>query len=511
LFQRAIKASIPTGITRLGDKTAVINHASTKRIINARLGRGFPDQRHNVLYIDVWEDFLKLNNGTVDLTIGSLWANIWQMSWPMLIIMLLNFLVGIVDVYVAGFISPQVQAAVGYVSQLSFLTIIIANAISIGSLALVARAVGAGESGKAVEVARQSLMFGGIIAVALTLPGLLFYKEIVVLIGFPMEIREMAGKFLQVFALAIGSNYLLIISNSLFRACGEVKKPLLTMTVVSVINIIFNFVLVFGVFPFPAMGYIGIAVASACAVTVGTIMNLLFFRFGSWAPIYKFPWTLSGEIIRKMLSISWPAALLQIAWNAGSIILYNILSRLGEASIPALAAITNGFRIEGVIFLPAFALNMAASVLIGQNLGAGNPDRAEKVGWKIGMTGVVLMSLMALIIFILAEKISAVFTDDPAVLAETVRYLRFNMLSEPFMALSVVLGGGLQGAGDTKGTMWIVGTAMWLIRLPLAYLLALVLGYGATGVWIAMIVSMFIQGILMVRRFHGGKWKEVKV
>jgi putative MATE family efflux protein len=212
-----------------------------------------------------------------------------------------------------------------------------------------------------------------------------------------------------------------------------------------------------------------------------------------------------------MLSISWPAALLQIAWNAGSIVLYNVLSRLGDASITALAAITNGFRIEGVIFLPAFALNMAASVLIGQNLGAGNPQRAEKVGWKIGMTGVVLMSSMALVIFILAERIAAAFTDNPAVLAETVRYLRFNMLSEPFMALSVVLGGGLQGAGDTRGTMWVVGTAMWLIRLPLAYIFALMLGYGATGVWIAMVVSMVIQGVLMAKRFHGGKWKEVRV
>ncbi|MGO9950744.1 MAG: MATE family efflux transporter [Dissulfurispiraceae bacterium] len=454
---------------------------------------------------------VKFKNGTVDLTIGSLWANIWHMSWPMLIIMLLNFLVGIVDVYVAGFISPKVQAAVGYVSQLSFLTIIIANAISIGSLSLVARAVGAGESARAVQIARQALMFGGIIAVVLTIPGLVFYKEIVILIGFPSEIRDMGGKFLQIYAIALGSNYLLIISNSLFRACGEVTKPLLTMSVVSVINIVFNFVLVFGVFPFPALGYIGIAVASALAVTVGTIMNLLFFRFGSWAPIYRFPWSLSGEIIGKMLGISWPAALLQIAWNAGSIILYNILSRIGDASITALAAITNGFRIEGVIFLPAFALNMAASVLIGQNLGARNPERAEKVGWLIGMTGVVLMSFMATVIFISAENIASAFTDNPAVLAETVRYLRFNMLSEPFMAISVVLGGGLQGAGDTRGTMWVIGTAMWLIRLPMAYLLALVLGYGATGVWIAMIVSMFIQGLLMVRRFHSGKWKEVGV
>jgi len=452
-----------------------------------------------------------MKNESIDLTIGNMWANIWHMSWPMLIIMLLNFLVGIVDVYVAGFISPQVQAAVGYVSQLSFLTIIIANAISIGSLALVARAVGAGEYTRAVEVARQSLMFGAIVAVALTVPGMIFYKEIVFLAGFPAEIREMAGNFLRVFALAIGSNYLLIISNALFRSCGEVRKPLLTMSVVSIINIVLNFVLVFGFFVFPALGYIGIAVASAIAVTVGTAMNLAFFRFGSWSPIYNRPWQLSGEIIRRVFAISWPSALLQIAWNAGSIVLYNILSRLGDASITALAAITNGFRIEGVIFLPAFALNMAASVLIGQNLGAGNPERAEKVGWKIGMTGVVLMSSMALVIFILAERIASAFSGNPAVIAETVRYLRFNMVSEPFMALSVVLGGGLQGAGDTKGTMWVVGTAMWAIRLPLAYVLALELGYGATGVWIAMIVSMYIQGILMVRRFRGGKWKEIKV
>jgi len=447
----------------------------------------------------------------IDLTIGNIWANIWHMSWPMFIIMLLNFMVGIVDVYVAGLISPKVQAAVGYVSQLSFLTIIIANAISIGSLALVARAVGAGEYAKAVEVAKQSLMFGGIMAIALTVPGIVFYKEIVAIIGFPPEISEMAGNFLRIFAVALGSNYLLIISNALFRSCGEVKKPLLTMTVVSITNIALNFFLVFGSSMFPPLGYIGIAVASAIAVTVGTIINLTFFKFGSWSSLYKPPWRLSAGIIGKMFSISWPAALLQIAWNAGSIVLYNILSRLGYASITALAAITSGFRIEGIIFLPAFALNMAASVLIGQNLGAGNPERAEKVGWKIGMTGVVLMSLMALVIFVLAERIASAFSGDPAVIAETVRYLRFNMVSEPFMALSVVLGGGLQGAGDTKGTMWVVGTAMWIIRLPLAYLLALVFGYGATGVWIAMIVSMYIQGILMARRFSSGKWKELKV
>ncbi len=211
-----------------------------------------------------------------------------------------------------------------------------------------------------------------------------------------------------------------------------------------------------------------------------------------------------------IINLSWPAALLQIAWNAGSIVLYNILGRLGNASVTALASITNGLRIEAIIYLPAFALNMAASVLVGQNLGAGNTNRAENLGWKIALSGVILMSLMAVVTFIWAEKFAAILTKNPEVLEETTRYLRINMLSEPFMALSVVLAGGLQGAGDTKGTMWVIIIAMWVIRLPLAYFFSLILNYGATGVWVAMVISMTVQGILMTWRFHKGHWKELK-
>jgi putative MATE family efflux protein len=447
----------------------------------------------------------------ISLTSGSLWANIIEMTWPMMIIMLLNFLVGIVDVYIAGLISPQVQAAVGFVSQIFFLTVILANAISIGGLALVARAEGAADHERAVAVARQGLMFGGLVALGISFTCLLFYREVVILAGFPEEISDMAGNFLQVYALALGFNYLLIISNAMFRASGEVMKPLATMTVVSGLNIAGNFILVFGFMSVPGLGYIGIAAASAIAVAAGVVMNLLFFVSGRWGAIYRRPWTLSGVIIKEIFAISWPSALLQIAWNAGSIILYNILSRLGDSSIAALAAITNGFRIEAVIFLPAFAFNMAASALIGQNLGARNPARAEELGWKIGAATVGLISVMAIVVFIWADNIAALFTTDPAVHAETVRYLRFNMLSEPFMALGIALAGALQGAGDTRGTMWVVVTAMWLIRLPLACVLALFLGLGATGVWIAMVASMLIQGSLMAWRFRSGRWKLIRL
>lgn len=457
------------------------------------------------------QEYVTANIPSTDLTRGSLWHNIWFISWPMLLIMIFNFFVVFVDVYVAGFIGPEVQAAVGFIGVLFFFVIIIANAISIGTVAMASRFIGGGDLQRAMDAGRQSLLFSVIVAVALTAAGLVFYREIIALAGFPENIRGIAETFLRIFALAMGSNYFLIVSNALFRASGEVKKPLLTMFIVSVLNIVGNFVLVFGIGPFHGWGYAGIALASAAAVTAGTLVNLALLFFSVWRPLYAGPWTLHPGTIRQIVRLGWPAGLLQIAWNAGSIVLYNILGRLGEASITALAAIANGMRIEAAVFLPAFALHMAASVLIGQNLGAGNPERAEKMGWRITHIGMALLTVSAVIVFIRADALAALLARDPAVHAETARYIRIAMIAQPFIALSLSLSGALQGAGDTRGPMWVIIFAMWVIRLPLAYALALPLGYGAAGVWTAMVVSMIIQSLLMAGRFQGGKWKKIKL
>jgi len=455
--------------------------------------------------------FLSKEQTATNLTSGKLWVTIWHLSWPMFLIMIFNFLVGFTDVYVAGLINPEVQAAIGFITQLYFLLIIVANAISIGTVALISRAIGSENIPRALDNAKQSLIFGVLIAIGLTITVLTFYREIISTAGFPIKIREIAETFLRVFAFALGPNYILIISNAIFRAAGEVKKPLLTMFVVSLSNIIGDFVLVFGISPFPKMGYPGIALSTAISASIGMGINLVLLSLSRWSTLYRRPWSISASTFKKIASLGWPAALLQIAWNAGSIVLYNILGRLKDESIMALASITNGLRIEAIIFLPAFALNMAASVLVGQNLGAGNANRAAKVGWEIASIGVVLLSLIAIVIFIWAEYFASFLAKEAAVLEETTRYLRINMVSEPFMALALILGGGLQGAGDTKGTMWVIIISMWFIRLPLAFFLALILDYGAIGVWVAMVTSMVFQGLLMARHFHRGRWKELEV
>jgi putative MATE family efflux protein len=448
----------------------------------------------------------------IDVTTGNIWTGIWKLSWPMLVMMIFGFLVGFTDVYVAGLISPDVQAAVGFITQIYFLVVIVANAISIGTLAVISRAIGAGDEMRAIDAAKQSLFLGLLISVAFTAVCLIFYRGIISGAGFPPEITDIAENFLLIFAFALGPNYLLVISNTIFRAGAEVKKPLVTMFVISMVNIALDFLLVFGIHPFPKLGYAGIAYSTAISTLLGTMMNLMFLGLSDrWRPVYSNFGIVSSEMVKTILNVGWPAGFLQVAWNMASILMFNVLGRLKEASITALASIANGLRIEAIIFLPAFALNMAASVIVGQNLGAGDPERAEKTGWKLAGLGIAITSIMAIIIFIWAESFASTLTSEPAVLAETARYLRFNMVSEPFLALSTVMGGGLQGAGDTRGTMWVIIISMWFIRLPLAVFLALYTGLGAPGVWTAMVISMACQGLMMAWWFHQGKWKKLEL
>jgi putative MATE family efflux protein len=446
-----------------------------------------------------------------ELTQGSLWKNIWHLSWPTFFIMVFNFFVGLADLYVAGFIGPGVQAAVGFVTQLFFIVIVLANAIGIGSAAMVSRAVGASNFGRAVEIARQSLIFGVVVAVIITAATILYCRQIVALAGMPLEIRAVAEEFLRIFAFALGPNYLLIIANTVFRAAGDVKKPLLTMFFVSLVNIIGDFVLVFGIPPFPEMGYQGIAISTASSIAAGMLISVALMATKRWRGVFAAPWQISVPTIARIVDIGWPSVFLQVAWQAGTIVLYNILSRLGEGTVTALAALTNGLRIEAIIFLPAFALNMAASVLAGQNLGAGDPQRAEALGWKTAGAGMILLSSLALPIFIWAELFASILARTPEVLAETANYLRITMVSEPFLALATILSGAVTGAGDTKATMWIIVACMWGVRLPLAYLLAITLGYGPTGVWVAMVASMVCYSLLMSLRFRSGRWKHIRV
>jgi putative MATE family efflux protein len=428
----------------------------------------------------------------------------------MLLVMFFNFLVGMTEIYVAGLLGPEIQAVAGFVGQLYFFTIIIANAIGIGAVAILSRAVGSGRIDDAVSSAREAMIFGAACALFLTIPGFIFKDLIISLAGFSGSIREKAADFFIIYVFALAPNYMVILSNAVFRAGGDVRLTMTAMFFVSLLNIILDFLLVFGFFSFEGFGYRGIALAAAVSMSAGTIICFILLRRSRWKDTFSGAWRVSSGLVKRIIAISWPAAIIQISWSAANIIIYNILSRLHDVSITAMAALTNGLRIEAIIYLPVFALNMAASVLAGQNLGAGSPERAERIGWKISLSGAGIVTLLAVPIFVWAEGISSIISNDQGVLAETANYLRITMLSEPFMAVGVILAGSLAGAGDTKGAMLAIVSTHLIVRLPLAYILAVPAGLGATGVWVAMAMSIFFQGIGMTLRFRSGRWKEMK-
>jgi putative MATE family efflux protein len=322
----------------------------------------------------------------------------------------------------------------------------------------------------------------------------------------PEEIETIATAFLRIFALVLIPTYISIITAGILRASDRVRITLTTSFVSAVLNVVGDFVLAFGWGPFPALGATGIAWASAGATAVGMVLNVIAMLYG--------PGKLSFQTFRRPLPICFknlmrlgvPSALQQTAWNAGTLVVYFLVARIEYGEITALAAMTAGLRVEAIIFLPIFAFNMAAAVLTGNRLGAGDVRGARSGAKVAALLCLVIIALPALAIFFLAPQISRFLTNDPAVLAEMTRYLRVNMVAMPFMAVGITMSGALQGAGDTMTTMKIIFTGMWLIRIPAILIIIYALRAGALGVWWTMTASIIIMASLFAYRFSGDAW-----
>jgi MATE family multidrug resistance protein len=424
--------------------------------------------------------------------------------------MFFQFSIGVTDVYVAGYLGTDILAAVGYVGQLYWTLIIMANGITVGTVSMISQAYGAKSPEGVGNIAANSIVMGLVIAGALSFAGHFHADIIVRFAGIPAGIQEIAANFLRVFSLVLVPTYLMIITGGVLRSSGRVRLAMANSCAAALLNVTADLVLSFGWGPVPAMGYIGIAWATASATTMGMILNLGPIFLGSSR--VKLGALLRPRLrcILNLVKLGWPPALQQMAWNLGTLVIYFLLGQLQQGQVAALAAMSGGVRIEAVVFLPAFALNMAAAVLTGNKLGAGDPSGARAVATATAGMCLMIVLIPTALIFVFAPAISGRLTEDPAVLAEMTNYLRINMLGTPFLAIGISLSGALQGAGDTFATMRIIFTGMWVFRIPLI-LLALHFGAEAIGVWTSMTVSMILMCGLLIHRFRGGAWMKASV
>ncbi|MCL1833279.1 MAG: MATE family efflux transporter [Leptospirales bacterium] len=421
----------------------------------------------------------------------------WSVSWPMIFIMIFEVLINLTDIYIAGRLGKEYQASIGFVSQIYMIFIVLANALTIGTVSILSRQFTSGETRRFSDSVYSIVVTIILSGCVLSLLGVFIAPAAIGVMKIPPELKDICKDLIIFLAGGMLFHYSIINSNGILRATRNVKKSLVTMAVVCVLNVGLTFLFVF----YTPLGYKGITLSTAVSYFFGSIINFVHVaKFIDKARVF------SIDLIKSVVSIGWPSGLHQILWTAGYTILFIIVGMIPENSVDVVAALTNGGRIESVIFMPAFAFALSSAVITGNFLGEKKEDSAFAAGIATAFTGVIFIILLIIIVILNAETFASFLSSNPNVINECKYYLYISMASEPFMIWSIVLSGSLNGAGDTKSVMLITVSGMWLIRLPLCYILAIWLNLGSHAIWWSMNASMFFQAILVTWRYFGKRW-----
>lgn len=443
-----------------------------------------------------------------DLTSGSIRKNVIYLAWPAVITMLLQMVVGIADIAMVGRLGADELAAVGLGRQIIFLFQGLIFGMSIGATALIARYIGAKEKEKAVLVGEQSIILGILLSFVIGVPGFFYGDSFIRVLGAETLIVSIGYDYLQIMFFGLFTVFITFIINGIFRGIGDTKTPMYLMAFINILNVILNYFLIFGIWKFPFLGVKGAAVATVLSRGVGILIGGYLLYSGKKGVKLRLRYKIDFSVIKKIIRIGLPASGERLIYSSAGIIYTMIVVSFGTFAI---AAHQVALRSESFSFMPGFGFAIAATTLVGQNLGAVKTQRAEKSAYESLKLALLVMGSMGILFFVFPEYFVKIFTNDPDVIKLAVPCLRIVAISEPMLAATFVLAGSLRGAGDTVCPMVIAGISQWFVRLPLAYLFGVTLGYGLIGAWIAMTVETIIGGLLFYIRFKRGKWKKIKV
>lgn len=446
---------------------------------------------------------------TVPRPRAELIRTIWALAWPVIVSLLLQSLVGLIDVLMVGRLGAAAVAGVGIGAQIMSAVSVAMTAVGTGTLALVARHIGAQQPREAEDVLAQSITAAFGLSLVCILPVIAFAAPMVELFGVDPPVVAQGTVFVQLVMLSIPQSAIFFVMASALRGAGDTRTPLLIGVVVNVVNIVANYVLIFGKLGFPALGVGGSALGTTIAFTSGTVIGLVMLMRSRLAlrltlqhlrPHMRTIW--------RVLAIGYPAAAEQILMQFGFFLYLTFAARYGTSAV---AAYVIGVRILALSFLPGFGFATAAGALVGQNLGANNPDLAERSGWESNRLGVYLMSVCGLVLFLAARPIAVLFVDDAGVVTDAVSFIRTLAAAQPLMSIDSTIGGALRGAGDTRFPLVAVFVGFYGCRLGFAYLAAVVLHLTLPWVWFALMGDYLARAGLKAWRFRGGNWKRIVV
>ncbi|MDL2209787.1 MATE family efflux transporter [Desulfovibrio sp. OttesenSCG-928-O18] len=432
---------------------------------------------------------------------------ILRLTWPQLLMMCFQFLVGLTDVWVAGKIHRDVQAVLGLITQCQFILLIVGTAAANGAVSAMSQSLGAGLAERARRYAGLLLKIGITFSfVALGL-ALILRRPILMLMQVPEEILPLAVDFWQVFLVVLPSHYLLAMTGAMFRARRWVYVPLFTACMAFVINAFASTGFGLGWWGLPNFGARGIAYATLVSITSMALVNLaVLMKRGVITRASFAPWKWEKKALPYLVKVAVPAGGMQFSWQLGYMVLFTVVASLPRDSVNALAGMAAGMRVESILFLPAFAFNMTGAMLVGHCLGAGNKEEAKRVGWKLILYGAGGMTVAALILWPFLKNVAAFIAPDPGAQEHALAYLRYNLLATPCSVASMCLGGIMTGAGATVYTFAVFGVAIWAVRLPLAFVFGHIIWQSSEGVFMGMFVSQLFQAGVMLYIFQTRDW-----
>ena len=444
---------------------------------------------------------------------AALRREVWRQAWPLVLQNLSRMVMLWVDTAFAGRLDRSAQAAMGVAGPISYVVVSVLAALSVAAVATVARAWGEGDRAKQEGEAAAAALAAAVVGVPATLLGLWALPALATLLpvaGSP-GVTVAAQAFLRWEAAALFFLCLDLAASGILRGAGRTAVPMAAAVAANALNVVLAWILMFGHLGAPRLGLEGAGMATAAAMT---LQGLLTFGW-LWTPgspirlrISSFART-GRDALGRLLRVAGPAAVEPLVLQGGFLAFTKIVTGLGETAV---AAHRTALTVESLTFMGGYGFVMAAAGLVGQALGEGRPDKARAVLQECLRLSMTVMVGVGIFFLAVPELLVRIFVPGlPAVAALSASCLRIAAFDQPFMAVGMTLAGGLRGAGDARTPALTAVVGVWLVRVPLAWLLAFPAGLGLQGIWITMIVDWAARSAVLGWAARRGRWTSIKL
>jgi putative MATE family efflux protein len=445
---------------------------------------------------------------TADYTNGPIGRAILLLAVPMMLELALESVFAVVDVFFVARVGADAVATVGLSESLLTFIYAMAMGLGVGATATVARRIGEHDREGAARAAVQAIALGACVALPLGVLGFWFAPALLRLMGAPPEVLAHSS-YAQVVLGLNGVILMLFLINAVFRGAGDAAVAMRVLWIANAFNICLDPCFIFGLGPFPRLGVTGAAVATTTGRGIGVLVQLfILWRGRGRIVIRRRHLRLEPRVMINMVRLSGSAVLQTLVGTTSWLGVIRILASFGSGAV---AACTIAIRIVMFVLLPSWGLSNAAATLVGQNLGAHQPDRAEASVWRAALYNMLLLAAVGVVFVALSPAIVAAFTQDPAVAPLATTGLRIISAGFPFYACGYVLTQAFNGAGDTLTPTLLNIGCLWLIEIPVAYVLARPLGFGPSGVFWSIFIAFTVMSVASAALFRRGRWKLKRV